>query len=115
MAEDCPDTEVNITFPNTVTVLKSALIASAPAAASVGVVSAQAVAVNANRKGCLLVNTSLNYISIAFGANAAVLYSGITLNPSGGSFWMDAYSFSTEAINAIASGAASNLAVQEFV
>jgi hypothetical protein len=92
---------------------KTALTASAPAAVSVGIASAEAVAINAARKGLLLVNTSANYISIAFGA-AAVLYSGITLNPSGGSFWMDEYSFSTAQVRAIASGAASNLAVQEF-
>lgn len=93
---------------------KTALTASAPTAISVGVASAEAVAVNANRKGLLLVNTSVNYISLAFGA-VAVLYSGITLNPQGGSFWMDEYSFTTAQVRAIASAAASNLSVQEFV
>jgi hypothetical protein len=92
---------------------KTALTPDAPVAVSVGIVSAQAVAANANRKGLLLVNTSANYISIGIGA-AAVLYSGITLNPLGGCFWMDEYSLSTSVINAIASGAASNLGVQEF-
>jgi hypothetical protein len=93
---------------------KTALTPAAPVAVSVGIVSAQAVAANANRKGLLLVNTSANYISIGIGA-AAVLYSGITLNPLGSSFWMDEYSLSTLVINAIASGAASNLGVQEFI
>jgi hypothetical protein len=93
---------------------KSALTASAPTFASVGVTSAEAVPVNTNRKGLMLVNTSANYISIAFGA-AAVLYSGITLNPGGGAWWMDEYCFNTAQIRAIASGAASNLAIQEFV
>ena len=92
---------------------KNALTAAAPTYATVGVTSASAVAANANRKGLLLVNTSANYISIGIGA-AAVLYSGITLNPSGGAFWMDEYSFSTGAIYAIASGATSNLAIQEL-
>jgi len=95
-------------------ITKIPLTASAPTATSVGIVSAQAVAANAARKGLLLVNTSVNYISIGIGS-AAVLYSGITLNPLGGTFWMDEYSFSTAVINAIASGAASNLAVQEMV
>jgi hypothetical protein len=98
----------------TVSISKDALTASAPAAVSVGLTSAEAVVANANRKGILLVNTSANYISIAFGA-AAVLYSGITLNPSGGSFWMDEFSFTTAQVRAIASGAASNLSCQEFV
>jgi hypothetical protein len=89
------------------------LTAAAPAATSVGIASAQAVATNANRKGLILMNTSANTISLGIG-QAAVLNSGITLNPLGGSFEMDQYSFSTGAVNAIASGAASNLSVQEF-
>ncbi len=79
-----------------------------------GAASGVAVALNANRKGLVLVNTSANRISLGFGANAAVLDSGITLMPNGGTFAMDEYSFSTAAINAIASGAGSNLAIQEF-
>jgi hypothetical protein len=43
-----------------------------------------------------------------------VLNSGITLSANGGSFVMDEYTFATGAINAIAGGAASNLAIQEF-
>jgi len=92
---------------------KSALTGSSPTFATVGVTSAQAVASNANRKGLVLINTSANTISLAFGANAAVLSSGITLTPNG--VWvMDEYTFSTSAINAIATGASSNLAVQEL-
>lgn len=93
--------------------LKETQKGNAPVAVSVGVVSAEAVTINASRKGLILVNTSTAYISIAFGA-AAVLYSGITLNPSGGSFCMDEYSFTTAQVRAIASAAASNLSVQEF-
>lgn len=96
-----------------VAVTKTPLTGAAPTSASVGVASAQAVAANANRKGLVLVNTSANRISLGFG-NAAVLDSGITLNPSGGVFVMDEFCFSTQAINAIASGAASNLAIQEL-
>lgn len=94
-------------------VTKTALTAAAPAAASVGAGSGQVVASNANRKGLTLVNTSGNRISLGFG-NAAVLDSGITLNPGGGVFVMDEYCFSTQAVNAIASGAGSNLAIQEL-
>lgn len=91
---------------------KTPLTASAPSAASVGVASAQVLASNASRKGLVLTNTSTSTISFGFGA-PAVLGSGITLLP-GNSFSMDEYSFYTGAINAIALGAASNLAIQQF-
>lgn len=93
-------------------IAKTDLTPSSPTAATVGVTSAQAVASNSNRKGLILVNTSVNTISLGFGA-AAVLNSGVTLFP-GDSFSMDDYSFDTGAVNAIASAAASNLAIQEF-
>lgn len=83
-----------------------------PTAATAGVASAQVVAANANRKGLVLINTSNNRISIAFGV-AAVLNSGITLYP-GGTFVMDAFTFDLGAVNAIASAASSNLAIQEY-
>lgn len=94
--------------------VSSALTASSPTAASVGVATGQAVAANASRKGLVLVNTSANNISLGFGA-AAVLNSGITLMPNGGTFVMDQYTHSTAVVNAIAGGAASNLAIQEYV
>jgi hypothetical protein len=93
---------------------KTALTAAAPTATSVGVASAQAVAANANRKSLVLINTSTATISIAFGAAPAVLSSGITLNAGGGVYEMDEYLFTTAVVNAIASAAASNLAVQEY-
>lgn len=91
-----------------------ALTASAPASASVGTTSAQAVAANAGRKGLVLVNRSNAVISIAFGASAAVVDDGITLEPMGGSFTMTKDTFTTAAVNAIAGSAASKLAIQEF-
>lgn len=87
---------------------------SAPTAASVGVASAQVLAANSSRKGAVFTNTSANTISIGVSGNAAVLNSGITLTP-GGIWVMDQYTFTTGAITAIASGASSNLAIQEFV
>ena len=90
------------------------LTASAPAAASVGVASAEAVAANPSRKALVLINTSANRISLAFGTEAAVLNSGITLFPSGGTWTMGPETFTTSAINAIAGGAASNVAIQEW-
>jgi hypothetical protein len=91
---------------------KTALTASAPTAGSVGVASAQLVASAATRKGLVLVNTSAATVSLGFGSTA-VLNSGVTLLP-GDSWSMDEYCFFTGAINAIASVAASNVAVQEF-
>jgi hypothetical protein len=95
-----------------VTVTKVNLTANAPAAASVGISSAQALAANANRKGLILINTSQNTISVAFGATA-VLNSGITLD-SGASWTMTDYTHTTAAVNAIAAAGSSNLAIQEF-
>jgi len=104
-------TDVSPTAPLPVT-SKTSLTPLSPTAVSVGDVSAEAVAQNANRKGLILTNTSQATISLGFGA-AAVLLSGVILFP-GGIFRMDEFSFTTEAVNAIAGAAASNLAVQEF-
>jgi hypothetical protein len=91
---------------------KFPLTVNAPAAATVGVASAQALASNASRKGAVFVNTSGNTISCAVGATA-VLNSGITLLP--GSVWnMDEYTYATGAVNCIAGAASSNLSIQEF-
>lgn len=93
---------------------KNALTAAAPTAVSVGVASGLVIAANANRKGLVLVNTSAAYISLNCVAGAAVLYSGITLNPNGGVWVMDEYTYTTAEIRGIASAAASNIAVQEY-
>jgi hypothetical protein len=90
------------------------LTASSPGAASVGVASAEAVPANASRKGLVLTNLSDYSISLAFGA-AAVLNSGITLLAQGGSWTMTRDTYTTAAVRAIAGGAASPLAIQEFV
>ena len=91
---------------------KSPLTAASPTTVSVGITSASAVASNSSRKGLILTNLSTNNISFGIGV-AAVLNNGITLVPNG--VWeMDEFSLSTAAINAIASGASSTLAVQEF-
>jgi len=88
---------------------------AAPAAATVGVASAQAVAARTGRRYACLVNTSGNWIYLGIGANAAVVGSGIALSPNGGSYEMTAAAGNMHdlAINAIASAAGSNLAIQE--
>ena len=85
----------------------------APAASSVGVASTTVVTANATRKGLILTNTSNRTISLGLNGSTATLNSGITLLP-GGVWVMDAFTFTTGAITAIASGAASNLAIQEM-
>ena len=95
-----------------VTVTVTAMAAGSPGAVAVGVSSTGVVGANSARKGLTLVNTSGAKISLSFGV-PAVLYSGITLYP-GGSYSMNEYSFSTAAVNAIASAGSANLGVQEF-
>lgn len=99
----------NNTISSSVTV---PLTASSPTVASVGVASASAVAANATRRGLILQNNSINTIYLGIGATA-VIGSGVTLYP-GGSYQMDVSSLSTAVVNAIATGAASSMAIQEF-
>lgn len=101
--------ETNTTIP---TSSKTPLTPAAPTFATVGTSSASAVAANANRKGLILINTSGNYIYLGLGFTA-VIGSGIVLIPFG-TWTMDEFTFTTAAINAIASGASSNLSIQEF-
>lgn len=92
---------------------KTDLTPSAPTVAVVGVASAQHIAAAATRKGLHLRNLSQARISLGFGS-PAVLDSGITLYPRD-VFDMNEYDFDLGAINAIASAAASSLAIQEYL
>jgi len=109
------DVDGNIQAGNTQHFIRdlAVLTASSPTAATIGTSSGTALAANTSRKGAVFTNTSANRISFGIGV-AAVLDSGITLNP-GGVWSMDEYTFSQVLITAIASGASSNLAIQEFV
>ena len=91
----------------------AALTASAPTAVSVGVASGQVLASNSSRRRAIFTNTSQATISLGQSGNAAVLNSGITLD-SGSSFTMAGDLLTTGQVNGIASGAASNLSVQEY-
>ena len=93
---------------------KTPLTASSPTTATVGTSSAQIVASNATRKGLVIVNLSSNTISLAFGANSAVLNSGMTLTALGSVYEMSEYDYTTSAINAIASAGSSVISIQEF-
>ena len=89
-----------------------ALTPTAPSQASVGTTSAEILAANASRQGCILLNLSANTVSFGVGT-AAVLNSGITLKPYG-TWTMDSNSLVTTAINAIASDVSSIVAIQEL-
>lgn len=91
----------------------SALTPLAPATATAGVASAQMVAANTNRRGLVISNTSANRVFLAFGSNNATLNRGIYLGP-GGNWLMDQYTFTTQAVNAIAAAAGSTLSIQEY-
>lgn len=93
--------------------LTNSSIGDVPTSTSIGVTSTPVLSANPLRKGAVFTNTSTNTISFGLSGNAAVLYSGITLLPY--STWtMDQFTFTTGAIAAIASGALSNLAIQEM-
>lgn len=82
--------------------------------ATVGVSSSLIVASNAARKGLtLILLNSSNTVSFGLGASA-VLSTGITLTQLGSVWEMDALTFTTGDIYAIASGANTKVAVQEF-
>jgi hypothetical protein len=91
---------------------QSAISPAAPTFATVGTSSAQAVAQNNNRKGLILTNTSANIIYLGFDS-AAVVGRGVVLFPNG-VYCMGTYDFTTLAVLAIATGASSNMAVQEY-
>jgi len=88
-------------------------VGEAPTNVAIGLTSTSVLAANTLRKGLNLCNISFGTISISFGSNAAVLYTGVTLGP-GGTFWMDATDFTTAAVHAISSQTNTLLAVQEF-
>lgn len=87
--------------------------AASPTAVSVGVASGVVLAANSSRRGLMMTNTSSARISFNFVGGAAVLDSGLTLYP-GQTYTMDFMTFTTAEIRAIASAAASNLAVQSL-
>lgn len=88
------------------------LTPAAPATATIGTSSGMASAASANRTGVIVVNVSVNTVSIAIGSTA-VLNSGITLYPGGSLVITDGRNV-TGQINAIASAAGSVLSIQEF-
>ena len=106
-------------FPSTqnvaVTGNVSTTVTTSPLTPSNSVVttaSSQILASNANRKGLVIINTGSYTVSLGF-SNAAVANSGVVLYPSG-TFNMDAYSFTTSNVTAIATTANSYVGIQEW-
>jgi hypothetical protein len=77
---------------------------------SVGTSSGSVLSADANRTFLLLINDSANIIYVSIAGNAAALNAGQRLNANGGSLLLDRY-VPVSAINAIATGANSNLLV----
>lgn len=94
--------------------VRTSLTASSPATASITTSSAAVIATNASRTGLVVTNThATSWLYLGIGATA-VVGRGIALAPNGGSWTMDAHTFSTAAINGIASAGTITVAVQEF-
>jgi len=89
------------------------LTPKAPSFKSVGAASVEIVAANPARRSLVLVNESTVRVYLAFGAHAAVVGRGIVLMPNGGTWEMDPSTYTTLAVNGIASEAA-NVGVQEY-
>ena len=91
------------------------LNAQVPASVSVSTSGTLVLNANAARTGLVLVNCSTGAVmSLALGTTAPSVNSGITLQPNGGAWSMDQFSFTRSAVYAAASVASSTLAVQEF-
>jgi hypothetical protein len=88
--------------------------AMAPGMATIGTVSTLIQPLNYRRRGLYIGNSSTSgqLISLAFGTAAQNSY-GITLDPSGW-FMMDRFSFTTDAVYAIATAPSAIVSIQEF-
>lgn len=86
--------------------------AVAPATASVSNTDSIVVAANASRKKMVITNLGSTNVFFGDGMSSA-MNSGITLGPNLGTWVMDRYTFTTNAIHAICASS-STLAIQEY-
>ena len=84
-----------------------------PTNASVGTTPAVVVSANPRRKGLVISNISTGSVWIGVG-NTSTLNAGIFLKADSGTWSMDDYMFTTDAISAVAHAAASIISIQEF-
>lgn len=103
-------TPVPVTGSQVIT--KVPLNPNAPMNFTAGTTTAVAITFNANRKGMVVTNLSINKISVGLGV-AAVANMGIVLYP-GGVWVMDDYTFTLDSVSLIASAASSLVSIQEF-
>ena len=92
---------------------KTAMTANAATSVTCAATTTVLIASNASRKGLVITNTGARNIFIGIGASA-VLNQGIFLVQGGGSWVMDDYTFTTQAINGITTTSTSIIAIQEF-
>lgn len=88
--------------------------AQAPGRGYVGTTSEIIVPETIDRVGLTVVNTSTQTIYLGIN-NTATLSAGIVLTGSGGAWSMDEYSFTNQAITAIAHAATITVAFQQFI
>ncbi len=85
-----------------------------PSMAGVGTVSEIIIPQNTERSGLVITNISDGTIYLGIG-NTATLKAGIVLTPAGGVFSFDDYTYSKDAITAIAHSSTLVIAFQEFI
>ena len=85
----------------------------APVSSNVDATSAQVMAVNAARRGLILMNLSKKKMSFGLEGAVAIIDSGITLL-GGGAWTMDKGSFTVGAITSVGEQDGMTLAIQEF-
>lgn len=85
----------------------------APANALATTTSAVVLAANPNRRGLVISNASTGTVWIGIN-NTATLNAGIMLAASVGTWSMDDYTYTNQAITAIAHAAGSIISIQEF-
>lgn len=89
--------------------------ASGPTNALAGSSSGLLISENNNRVGLVVTNLSTSTIYLGLQGASATLHAGIALNPSGGTWVMDEYSFHTGQINVVAHSAGNIVSLQEFI
>ena len=89
--------------------------ANVPSMAGVGTVSEIIVPMNNDRVGLMITNISSQTVYLALGGHPATLRAGIVLTADGGAFSLDSFSYTKDAVSAIAHASTLVVAFQEMV
>ncbi len=103
----------DLTETQPVSVQKVSLTANSPTNVTCNSATTALVSSNTSRKGLVITNTGSEDVFIGIGASAEV-NKGIYLVAGGGTWAMDEYTFTTQAINGITTTSTSNVSIQEF-